>query len=385
MKRKFIQSRLIKSKLFLLIFLFPIILFSENFSPFTGKITGNKVRMRSSADLDSEILKQFNKGDLVLVVGEKDNFWKIAPPKDIKGYVFRSYLINDTIEANRVNLRLAPNTDSLIIGQLQQGQKINGEVYAKDNKWIEMNLPENIGFYIAKEYIDNFGKAEYFSEIQKRKEEVESLLSTAIASAKDQLQKSYEKMCIEEAVSEFEVIIKGYQDFPEYIQKAKEELSFLEDTYLKRKVKYLEEKNMLDTNSPTAHTNRDLSNQKALKNSNIIYEHDFFANKMKSWQSLEDALFTAWNAFHPDKKMDDFYEEQKINAVAIEGILQNFKPIKNRPGDYILLNEKNLPIAYLYSTKIELDKYLNKKIKAHVSPRPNNNFAFPAFFVNSVE
>jgi len=58
--------------------------------------------------------------------------------------------------------------------------------------------------------------------------------------------------------------------------------------------------------------------------------------------------------------------------------------IKNKPGDFIITKD-NETKAYLYSTKCDLNQHVGKKITMKVSPRPNNNFAFPAYFVNSIE
>ena len=58
--------------------------------------------------------------------------------------------------------------------------------------------------------------------------------------------------------------------------------------------------------------------------------------------------------------------------------------VKEKPGDFILRSGES-PIAYLYSTHIDLEKWVGKSVTVMTSPRPNNHFAFPAFFVLSVE
>ena len=101
---------------------------------------------------------------------------------------------------------------------------------------------------------------------------------------------------------------------------------------------------------------------------NVIAEHD---DECFDLISAEDA--------------DDFYDEQKANAITIKGIIQSYnQAIKNKPGNFLLKGE-NIPLAYLYSISIDLTKYIGKEVSITVSPRSNNNFAFPAYFVNSVE
>src|SRR5689334_11520447 len=81
---------------------------AKAFIPFTGKITRNKVRMRNQAHLDAKIVRELNKGDMIVVVGENEDFYAVQPPPDIKAYVFRTFVLDNLIEGNKVNVRLAP-------------------------------------------------------------------------------------------------------------------------------------------------------------------------------------------------------------------------------------------------------------------------------------
>ena len=103
------------------------------------------------------------------------------------------------------------------------------------------------------------------------------------------------------------------------------------------------------------------------------------------WDGIEESLYLSWTAFHTGRKVDDFYAEQKANSTVLSGKVETYDhPVKNRPGDFILRGEE-APIAYLYSTFIDLQKHEGKQVTLLVSPRPNNHFAFPAYFVLSVE
>lgn len=88
---------------------------------------------------------------------------------------------------------------------------------------------------------------------------------------------------------------------------------------------------------------------------------------------------------HHAKTMDDFYGDQKMKCQAVSGILEAYKePVKNKPGDFIL-KDHDITIAYVYSTQVNLDDFVGKRVSLLVSPRPNNNFAFPAYYVIEVE
>src|SRR3990167_668064 len=55
-----------------------------NFKPFTGKILGSGVRMRLAPDVESPIVQEILKGELVIVSGEKNDFYAIDAPSDLK-------------------------------------------------------------------------------------------------------------------------------------------------------------------------------------------------------------------------------------------------------------------------------------------------------------
>ncbi|AHK63307.1 hypothetical protein M832_04420 [Chlamydia avium 10DC88] len=58
--------------------------------------------------------------------------------------------------------------------------------------------------------------------------------------------------------------------------------------------------------------------------------------------------------------------------------------VKNNPGDYLLKDKENT-LAFVYATKIDLEKWIGKRVSIECLPRPNNHFAFPAYYVISIK
>lgn len=361
----------------------------QSFKSFTGKITGNKVRIRTSPDLDSHVICQLNKNDLILVTCDSRDFWGIKPTSNIKAYVFRNYIVDNIVEADKVNIRLQPNMDSPIIGQLKNKDKVDGSICIQNNKWLEISLPDCINFYIAKEYVSNIGDADYYEKMQNRKTEVEKLLNSAYFITQAECKKPYDEMAPQEAINQFDSIIKEYSDFPQIVQQAKEGLALLQDNYLQKKIAFLEAKANIST-AEKDELLKAVEKAKTLEKEVDLSKKDIASNlpisdKMKFWEPIENSLYSTWTTFHPEKKKKDFYKEQEINSTSISGIVYAYsQSIKNKPGDYIV-NLNDSTKAYLYSTKVDLKDYVGKKVTLKVSPRPNNNFAFPAYFVNSIE
>jgi len=124
---------------------------------FTGKILSNKTRLRLHPTLDSPILKELDQDAWVVVTGEKDDFYLVEPPKDLKAYIFRTFVINNVVEGVRVNVRLRPELGSPVVCHLNTGDLVEGVASISNNKWLEIDLPKTAHCYIAKELIENIG------------------------------------------------------------------------------------------------------------------------------------------------------------------------------------------------------------------------------------
>lgn len=367
----------------------------ESFKPFTGKVLANKVRIRSKADLESHIIRQLSKGDLLLITGEEGEFWAVHPPAGTKAYIFRTYVLDGVVEANRVNVRLEPHIDAPIIAQLQMGDKVKGTVCPMNHKWLEIEPPAQAQFYISKEFIAQAGGPQYLAEMEKRKSESNELISNAFLIAEAECKKPFEEMSILEATEKFQTILRAYSDFPEAVSQAKEGLALLKDTYLHKKIAYLESRAELtsdvkeDLLAKHHAESRELFQNEIVKPDPNLWQQrrtkPLTTDRMRLWDTIEESLYLSWSAFHTGKKEDQFYQEQKANASVLIGKVESYDyPVKNRPGDYVLRGP-DAPIAYLYSTHVDLEKYEGKTVTLLASPRPNNHFAFPAYFVLSVE
>ncbi len=103
------------------------------------------------------------------------------------------------------------------------------------------------------------------------------------------------------------------------------------------------------------------------------------------WAPVEEALYLSWVSVNDSRDMHEYYEDQKLTAAKVSGILEPYlAPVKCKSGNYFI-KQDGLPVGYVYSTKVNLQDYVGKKVNCVAFPRPNNNFAFPAYFVIEVE
>lgn len=409
---------------------------SKKFEPFTGRVNGNKVRLRAQPDLEGKVIREVNKGDLFIVQGEENGFFAVQPPKGTKGYIFRTYVLDNVIEGTRVNVRLEPDVESPIIGKLSRGDAIQGVTSGINPKWLEIDPPSSSRFYIAKDYVTSIGKPEVFESYFRRKNEVQLLLDSAYVAGQMELRKPvFEEIQIVSVTDQFKNVIDNYTDYPDEVAKAKEGFALVQEMYIQRKLAYLEsrteqsaasweakriamdaeletyqkrlaeleqrlkeerENNFGFTEEPVivvvpietktepalnlAKEDRETPIAAGAKNNPAPQMN---AN-MRAWQFKEEALYRQWLAQNPNHTMADFYQAEQAQTVLLTGVVEPYTiPSKKRPGDYTL-KVNNVPVAYLYSTKIDLQEKVGQLVKVTGVPRPNNHFAYPAFFVISV-
>lgn len=345
-----------------------------SFTPFTGKVVGDKVRMRLQPDLEGYIVREIPKNEMMTVIDQEGDYYCVEAPESVKAYIFRSFVLDGVVEGNRVNVRLEPDLEAPVIGHLNSGDRVSGQISNLNRKWLEIDPPVTTRFYIAKEFLEYAGGPELKAKMAERKEMVEQLFEGAALFAKSEMEKPFEEIDFEKIKQGFLTIANDYSDFPAKAKLAKESLNSVQEEYLQKRISYLEQKASLASNAPAPQEKA--SSASASQTIEIT----------KSWNAIEEGLYKSWaKAYDEQKGIRDFYEDQKNLASSISGVLEPFKsPVKNKPGDYIIKNN-NLPVAYVYSTQVNLGDYVGKQITLVGAPRDNNSFAFPAYFVLEVE
>lgn len=340
----------------------------ESFKPFTGKVKGKRVRLRASADMDSSVIRELTSGELISIVEDKGDFWGIAPTSESKAYVFRSFVLDNTVEGTRVNVRLKPNTEAPVIAHLNTGDKVEAQVCAGNSKWVEIKAPESARFYVAKEYIENIGGPELKHQVEKRVSHGKQMLEASVALAKAEMKKSYDRIELEKVTGPLKGLIEEFSDVSDISSQAQVELTALQDALLQKRISYLEDKA------------RGIEPQ-----AEVLKSLDAVTEKMKMWEPVEEALYLSWSSANEDKTLEHYYEEQKLDACAVSGVVEPYDTSsRTKPGDYLLKDNGQIK-ACIYSTKVDLQKYIGKKVTIYGIERPNNNFAFPAYFVVEAE
>lgn len=383
----------------------------KNAKAFTGKVTRDKVRLRLQPSLDGAVVRELNRDDMLIVTEEVDDFYGVQPPPGTKGYVYRPYILDGVVEGNKVNVRLAPHMDAPIIAQLSGGDRVDGKISSINTKWLEIDPPTWTKFYVSSDFIERVGDTGYLIKQKQREEEASNLLNSTYLLSQTELQKPFVDVDHETITNNFKTVIDKYADFPILAKRAKEYLAKFQDEYINKKIAYLEARTNLASDpyqmrreqaaqSPQERQQKIVSLEQKLQqtdepaSASMLYEQwvkEKFASdvsaRMAAWIPIEIALYDEWMEKSGNTSIQQYYDDQKKYGVELRGFLETYdRPIKNKPGEYLLVNRTNrLPIAYLYSTQVNLQNHLGREITVIGSLRPNNNFAYPAYFVLSVQ
>jgi len=361
----------------------------QPFESFTGKITKNRVRVRLQANTESPILRELNKNDLVVVTAESEDFYTVQAPSDVKAFIYRTFVLDNVVEGTRVNIRLEPNTEAPVLAQMNSGDLIEGVVSNTNSKWMEIKLPSTVEFYVSKDFVEKIGNASLLKTLSQRREEVTLLLDSARQIGLTELQKSFPEINLEGVTNNLNKVVSDYPELPEQVEKAKALLTLTQDHYIQKKIAYLE--SQMKTIDLTLLRQETMPQTQTFFGNVNLSEEPSVTNSINArspiWEAAEDKLFATWQAEHPELSKAEFDQSQKSQAKRLVGTLEVYElSVKNKPGDYLLISQSsNRPIAYLYSTEINLEDHVGKDVVLEAIERDNNHFAFPAYNVLTIQ
>lgn len=356
----------------------------KTIEPFTGKITRNRVRLRLSPNLESAILKELPKDECLIIKGVADDFYAVEPQPQMKGYVYRTYVLDNQIEGNNVNVRLEPDTSAPIITQLQTGDVVSGRIAPANSKWVEISLPDSVSFFVAKEYVQRIGDVSIFKEIAQRKSRLEHRLVKIEENMNQELEKPFREIKLAPIAAQLHVIIEQNGDLPHYTERAEAILHNMQESYLQKSMASMQ------IDLPPSHPKNEQKETIAQAEPDIsVPEPSQISSQPLPLPFTEVEAQRVKAAIDQGKASseDDFYAQELKHGKRLQGIVKPFlRNIKNAPGDFMLIHPKTqVPVAFLYSNKVNLSDFINKEVKIVGSNRPNNDYAFDAYFVLSAE
>lgn len=165
-----------KSAVYVMLFLllFAHTAFTQEKAPFIATITRDRVNIRAGTNLNYEVMYQLNKNDLVRVVDEMDNWYKVRLPEQVLCYIKSDYVEKNEgvgrVKGDSVNIRCGPGQNYTILAQLNKDDKV--KIIKDLNGWYGIAAPSKVYGYIHKEFVKYYMQEDDYIKQEKKKEEL---------------------------------------------------------------------------------------------------------------------------------------------------------------------------------------------------------------------
>lgn len=141
----------------LMLFCLPTMLLAKEHFPFLGEISADKVSVRAGQNVNFERVDIVPKGTKVIVFEEQYGWYKIQLPATAKAYVRIDYLTIESdqigrVSANRVNVRSGRGTNFSTLGQLGNGQYVR--LISKMDDWFQIVPLEGMHGWVSKDFVN---------------------------------------------------------------------------------------------------------------------------------------------------------------------------------------------------------------------------------------
>ncbi|MCM8756449.1 MAG: SH3 domain-containing protein [Candidatus Omnitrophica bacterium] len=128
-----------------------------------GKINKDEINVRTDSTLNASILGYLKKGEYVLIIDEKYEWYKVILPPRFYAYVYHRYIkkVSDNqlmVIANNLNLRSQPSLKSPIIGKVNRGELLN--IIDEGDEWIKVKAFPNLVGWVYKSFVDIIREAD---------------------------------------------------------------------------------------------------------------------------------------------------------------------------------------------------------------------------------
>jgi len=296
--------------------------------PFIGEINvNNSLNVRSDADNNSKLIGRLKAGDKVVVLGQKNGFYKLQYPKQLEAWMASWLLLKkgqnkeDVVARNEVNIRSGPSMQYPIVARLTQGSKVQIIKMGKDH-WVQIASPSQAYAWVASKYVTAKESVAQHETKVKKQSEAKSKYDQALAT----FQKYLGNKTVSEA--QYMSLKKQFQDIVTTLPGSSE--ANLSQSHISKLTEFRSVIRMKELK--TEEQRKFLAKEKEL---NSKHEKRLEEMKKLAYEEARKFEFEGW--------LDD-----------IGGILFSPATHKLKKGDKVLF--------YLKSKTVDMDRFVGKRV-----------------------
>ena len=156
--------------------------------PFTGKVTGDNVNVRSGPDINYYSTVRLMKGNLVEVAGQEYNWYKIVPPEGSFSWVAKSCVEKvgknkGVISRDRVAIRAGSKfTSRKTAIQMIAKKGLEIEILGDDGEYYKITPPQGAYLWISVDYVKPVVEKQ-LSKVKVKREDVPEIVEAVATSS----------------------------------------------------------------------------------------------------------------------------------------------------------------------------------------------------------
>lgn len=117
------------------------------------KVTGQRVNLRSKADLQSEVVGQVEDGEVLSAKTFQDEWVEVVPPESLDLWVYREFVKGNAVTGDKLYVRAGPGINYSVVGTLQRGTVVapRGEF----GEWLKIAPPPECSLWVSRTYVSS--------------------------------------------------------------------------------------------------------------------------------------------------------------------------------------------------------------------------------------
>jgi hypothetical protein len=116
------------------------------------RVTGDRVSLRAKPDINSDLLDRAMRGEQ-MVYFEKTNGWvAVQAPESLDFWVAGEYVQNGVIQPEKLNVRSGPSLNYSVVAVLNKGDIVS--LRGEFNNWLKIAPPRGSRVWISEDYVE---------------------------------------------------------------------------------------------------------------------------------------------------------------------------------------------------------------------------------------
>ncbi|RKX45116.1 MAG: hypothetical protein DRP64_05245 [Verrucomicrobia bacterium] len=116
------------------------------------KVTGDRVSLRSNPDINSELLDRAMKGEELVFLGKTNGWMAVQAPDSLDFWVSGQYVLNGVVQPEKLNVRSGPSPNYSVVCVVNKGDLV--ALRGEFNEWLKIAPPTGSRVWISEDYAE---------------------------------------------------------------------------------------------------------------------------------------------------------------------------------------------------------------------------------------